>query len=288
MNIGFIGAGKVGCTLGRYFVEGGLQVAGYYSIPQNTSQEAAHFTNTCSFDSAEDLIKECDCVFVTVPDGLITDVWDDIRKFDLKDKIICHCSGAMTSRDAFGGIEERGASGYSVHPLFAVSDRYSTYLELPGVFFTIEGDEARMEAVTGLIRGLGNPVRVIRGEDKTMYHCAAAVASNLICGVLDMGFDLMSRCGFDEKDARAAMGALIRGNVEHVLEVGTKEGLTGPIERNDMGTVGKHLDCLEKADAVQEREIYRLISCRLADMAAERHGDRDYSKMKQLLGEREL
>ena len=286
MNIGFIGAGKVGCTLGRYFAEGGLHVAGYYSIPGNTSLEAAHFTNTHSFDSAEDLIKECDCVFVTVPDGLIQDVWNDIRRFDLEDKIICHCSGAMTARDAFDGIGETGASGYSVHPLFAVSNRYSTYLEMPGVFFTIEGDAGRMDEMTGLIGSLGNPVRTISGEDKTMYHCAAAAASNLICGVLDMSFDLMERCGFSEKDAREAMGALIRGNVEHVLDVGTQEGLTGPVERNDTGTVGKHLDCLEQADAMQAKEIYRLISCRLTDMAANRHNDRDYSQMRQLLGGR--
>ena len=82
------------------------------------------------------------------------------------------------------------------------------------------------------------------------------------------------------------MGALIRGNVEHVLDVGTQEGLTGPVERNDTGTVGKHLDCLEQADAMQAREIYRLISCRLTDMAANRHNDRDYSQMRQLLGGR--
>ena len=29
--IGFIGAGRVGFTLGRYFVENGLNVSGYYS-----------------------------------------------------------------------------------------------------------------------------------------------------------------------------------------------------------------------------------------------------------------
>lgn len=287
MNIGFIGAGKVGCSLGRYFAEGGLSLSGYYSIPRNTSLEAAQFTNTYSFESAEDLIKECDCVFVTVPDGLIGSVWEDIKDYNLKGKIICHCSGAMTSADAFAGIEKTGASGYSVHPLFAVSDRYSTYKELPGVFFTLEGDEDRIGEVAELIGSLGNPVRIISGEDKTMYHCAAAAASNLVCGILDMSFDLMERCGFSEEDARSAMGALIRGNVEHVLEVGTAEGLTGPIERNDVDTVRKHIECLKGSDTAQEREMYKTVSLRLTDMASERHCDRDYSPMRKLLEERE-
>ena len=286
MNIGFIGAGKVGCTLGKYFAEGGLEVKGYYSLPEETSLEAARFTNTLRFETAEDLIRECDLVFVTVPDSVIRETWDTIKDHDIKDKIICHCSGAMTSYEAFQGIEQRGASGYSVHPLFAVSDRFSTYRELPGVFFTLEGSTDRIEEVKALLESLGNPVRIIEGSDKTMYHCAAAASSNLVCAILDMSFELMTRCGFTEEDARKAMMSLIKGNVNHVLEVGTEKGLTGPIERNDTTTVSKHLECLSGEDTLQMKETYRLLSLRLADIANRRHPDRDYTGMYQLLGER--
>lgn len=286
MNIGFIGAGKVGCTLGKYFAEGGLKVIGYYSLPIETSQEAAHFTDTSSYYTAEDLIRECDLVFLTVPDGVIRDAWEGIRDLDLKDKIICHCSGAMTSGEAFAGIEATGAFGYSVHPLFAVSDRFSTYRELPGVFFTVEGDPRRIGEITGLLEGLGNRVKIIEAGDKTLYHCAAAVASNLVCGVLDVSFELMKRCGFSDEDARAAMTPLIEGNIAHILEEGPQEALTGPVERNDAGTVAKHVRCLEGQDALQEKEIYRLLSMRLVDIAKRRHPDRDYAGMYQMLQER--
>lgn len=287
MNIGFIGAGKVGCSLGKYFADGNLAVKGYYSIPVETSHEAAHFTNTCSYETAEALIRECDVVFITVPDGIIKDTWLSIKDYDLKDKIICHCSGAMTSGDAFPGIEETGAVGYSLHPLFAVSDKYNTYKELPDVFFTLEGAPERIEEVADMVRSLGNQVRIIDGANKTLYHCAAVVSSNLVCGIIDMSMGLMEKCGFTGDDARVAMASLIRGNVEHVLEVGPTDGLTGPIERNDTGTVAKHLNALENVDALQEREVYRLLSSRLTDMASRRHPDRDYSGMYQLLEERE-
>lgn len=42
----------------------------------------------------------------------------------------------MSSREAFAGIEETGAYGYSIHPLFAVSDKYEAYRELTDVFYT--------------------------------------------------------------------------------------------------------------------------------------------------------
>ena len=34
MKVGFIGAGKAGFSLGKYFKEKGLSVSGYYSIPE--------------------------------------------------------------------------------------------------------------------------------------------------------------------------------------------------------------------------------------------------------------
>ena len=52
MKVGFIGAGKAGFSLGKYFKEKGLSVSGYYSIPEKDAIEAARFTNTDFFSSA--------------------------------------------------------------------------------------------------------------------------------------------------------------------------------------------------------------------------------------------
>ena len=41
MQIGFIGAGKVGVSLGKYFKEKGREVAGYYSLTEKSAQWAA-------------------------------------------------------------------------------------------------------------------------------------------------------------------------------------------------------------------------------------------------------
>lgn len=51
MRIGFIGAGKVGFTLGKYFAVNGLDVAGYYSRNYRSAEEAAAFTCSEAFDS---------------------------------------------------------------------------------------------------------------------------------------------------------------------------------------------------------------------------------------------
>ena len=43
MKTGFIGAGKVGFSLGKMFAESGLPLTGYYSRQREAAQEAAAF-----------------------------------------------------------------------------------------------------------------------------------------------------------------------------------------------------------------------------------------------------
>lgn len=294
MKTGFIGAGKVGCSLGRYFTEKGrglgLSVEGYFSRSVESAKEAARFTDSKPYESIEGLIKQCDVIFLTVPDGSIGSVWQQVRRCDINGKTICHCSGAMSAQDAFEGIEETGAFGYSVHPLFAVSDKYNAYRELTGVFFTLEGDGASEKApgqgrhgtfheLQKILEIMGNPTYVIDSRDKTMYHCAAAVASNLVCGLIDQSVAMMRRCGFSEKDAVKALSPILTGNMAHVAADGPAASLTGPIERNDVTTVKKHLGCLRD----DELEVYRLLSRRLVGMAQSRHPERDYGEMSLLL-----
>ena len=139
MKIGFIGAGKVGVSLGKFFREGGLTVTGYYNRHRDAAQEAADFTGSRCFDSAEAVAKASDAVFITVPDNRIRGVYESLRGLELRGKKICHCSGALSAEEAFPGIEALGATGYSIHPLFPVSDKWTSYKELGSAFFCIEG-----------------------------------------------------------------------------------------------------------------------------------------------------
>lgn len=109
---------------------------GFFSLHETSADEAARFTNTRAYETIEEIVSDCDVLFLTVPDGRIAQVFDEIRRLKIENKIVCHCSGALCAGDAFAGIAETGAYGYSVHPLFAVSDRYHAYEELPDVFCT--------------------------------------------------------------------------------------------------------------------------------------------------------
>ena len=97
IKFGFIGAGKVGFSLGKYLKENNIDISGYYSKNQHSSREAAIFTNTKQYNNLENLIKDSDTIFITTPDSEISVVWSEIKKLSIKDKLICHCSGSISS-----------------------------------------------------------------------------------------------------------------------------------------------------------------------------------------------
>ena len=129
----------MGTTLGKYFAEHSVEVAGYYSRSISSASEAAAFTGSRVFETARDVLAASDVLFLTVPDGAIHTVYDALPKELLRGKILCHASGALTAKEAFPDLEKYGGSGCSVHPLFAVSDKHRAYRELVDVFFCGRG-----------------------------------------------------------------------------------------------------------------------------------------------------
>lgn len=280
LTIGFIGAGKVGFSLGKLFSEKGLHVTGYYNRHIEAAIEAADFTGSSYFSDLETLVNSCNVLFLTVSDGEISTVFQSIKDSNISGKIICHTSGALSSLDAFGDIDKTGAYGYSVHPLFPVSSKTNSYRELEDAFFCIEGSAEYLDLITELLNSANIKTKIISSDKKVQYHAACAISSNLICGLINESISLMKQCGFDEDEAINALSPLIRSNVNHVIEDGLVNALTGPVERNDLTTVQKHIACF---DSEEEKYLYKAVSRQVLDIAKRKHGDRDYTFMENEL-----
>lgn len=279
MKTGFIGAGKVGCSLGKYFVMHGLKVTGYYDSEDTAAKEAAEFTDTKQYAQFLDIVEESDVLFLTVPDGIIGKVWERIKSMPIEGRLICHCSGALSAQEAFPGIKKTGAVACSIHPMFAVSDKYQSHKELKNAYFTMEGEAEGIVKAKQLLDVLKNPVKVIEGSQKTMYHCAAAICSNQVLALVWQSISLLQTCGFAEEEARAVLAPILCGNVSHAAESGPVKSLTGPVERADIKTVEKHLSCLSDKDKL----LYTLLSQKLVEIAKVKHEDREYDALEHLL-----
>lgn len=280
MKIGFIGAGKVGFSLGKYLSINNLEITGYYSKNINSAKEAAVFTNSNYFSNLEDIINQSNIIFITTQDSFIKDVWDNIKNFTLKDKIICHCSGSLSS-NIFSNIAGHDAYGYSVHPMFAFSDKYNSYKNLNKAFISIEGSKENINLIKDIFETLGNRVKIISKDTKYAYHCASVFASNHVVALINIATALLKNCGFTENEAIEALYPLILNNIQNINEQGIVNSLTGPVERADINTVKGHISSLSGID----KDLYLLLSEKLIEIAKVKNTNIDYSNLEKMIGE---
>ena len=282
MKIGIIGAGRVGTTMGRYIIAHGGKIQGFYSRTIEHAKEAAQFCNTNYFKDLDSLIEVSDTLFITTSDGAIKNVWDCIAAKNVKGKVICHFSGSLSS-DIFSNKESAGVVACSVHPIYAFSNKFTAYQNLTEALFTVEGDSEALSRMQELFAILPNRVVSIPTETKGKYHAAASVASNQLTGLLWMAIELLKETGITEKTAYEMLEPLVKNSVNSIFSNGCKEALTGPIERNDLETVKKHLAALE--NNALWNQAYQANGKLVLEVAKEKNPKCDYQKMQQLFQE---
>ncbi len=278
MEIGIVGAGRVGCSIGKYLKEHGAAVAGYYSKSRESVEFAATFTNTAAFPSLGELVEAVSMIFITTPDDEIRPVWEKIAGQPIRGKIICHFSGSLSSV-VFSGREQAGASGCSVHPMYAFSSKETSWQQLNQVLFTMEGDSHALDRVGLVLAQAGIRHFVINSAKKERYHAAASMVSNMMIGLYQMSIDMLQDCGFEEAAARLLVEPLVRNNIENLLATSPEQALTGPIERNDVETVRKHLAVLTE----EEREVYTSLAQKLVETARRKNPDKEYGEILKVI-----
>lgn len=279
IKIGFIGAGKVGFSLGKYLKINNISVTGYYSRNEDSAKKASIFTGTKQFNNLNEIINDSDTIFITTPDSEIKNVWNEIKELPIKNKMICHCSGSLSS-EIFSNINNYGAYGYSIHPMFAISDKHNSYKSLNKAFITIEGNSKHVNELYNLILSLGNDVIIINKENKPLYHAASVTVSNLVLGLINTGVKHLIECGFEEELAIKALEPLISFNIENIKEKGIVNSLTGPIERGDISTLKSHCNALKSDDEI----LYKLLSKNILEIAKVKNKNRDYKNIEEYLG----
>lgn len=268
----------MGVSLGAYFLSKGLCVGGYMSRSLQSARNAAEITYSQLYGNMDELVEQCGIILITAPDGQIGKIWKELACRSIKGKIICHTSGSFSS-DIFTGIIEYEASGYSIHPMYAFPNRDGRIEGLEKAYFTIEGDQRRMGDIKELFLLLGNRTIIIEPEKKILYHLSNVMVSNLVLSLISIGCECFENCGTGGQEAMNALMPLIAGNIGNIQRQGVIDSITGPVERNDPGTVSKHLEVLP---ARYER-IYKDLSLKLAGLSAQKHPERDYSELLKLL-----
>ncbi len=279
MDIGFIGAGKVGFSLGKYFSQNKVNVTGYYSRTEKSASEASKFTNSKMYKNLDNLIKDSDTIFITISDDSIYDIWQKISVLNIKGKILCHTSGSLSSK-VFSNISNSGAFGYSIHPMFPFSDKYNSYKSLESASFTIEGKEERLDYLCSFLESLGNIVIKINSEKKALYHLSNVMVSNLALSLINLGCNYLQECGISHEEAINGLFPLIQHNINNIKSKGFIDSLTGPVERCDLGTIKHHIEAMPREDL----KLYKALSLNLIELSKIKNPQTNYENLQKFLG----
>ncbi|WP_010288734.1 Rossmann-like and DUF2520 domain-containing protein [Kurthia massiliensis] len=267
MNIGFYGAGKVGTSLAIYFKQQGLAVSGFYSRNAAQAKESATLSATAAFSTIEALVKQSDWIFITVSDTYIEHVAAQLMPH-LQHHVLFHCSGAAPSHIL------QVPNAYAFHPLYAFPSKETPLNEQ--VLFTLEGSP-NVEAIKQQLATLGNPIQIIEAHQKAKYHAACVMVSNFVNGLVYAGQQMFESIGFSEETATQAYKHLFWQNAQNIFERGAVAALTGPIERNDVTTIEKHLQALEAS----EKEVYATLAKLVIDTAQVKYPAQSYDVLKR-------
>ncbi|MDT2757874.1 DUF2520 domain-containing protein [Enterococcus asini] len=273
-RIGFIGAGKVGHVLGGYLAQHGFTLQGYVSRTLLSAKKAASAWNTKVYCDKKELVKDCDWLLLTVPDDKISSVYLEIAPFLTLGHVVFHCSGALTSEIFTPKIA--GVHYYSFHPMLAIGNTHS-FQSLSQAAFTLEGLD--VANILPELSCLKNPIHTLASKEKVRYHAGCVFLSNLVIALAQTGTTLLKDCGLPESFVFGASHTLLQQNINQLASVGATKALTGPIERNDVQTVTRHLEVLND----QQSLLYCLLSRELLTLAQIKHPETDYSTMERIL-----
>jgi predicted short-subunit dehydrogenase-like oxidoreductase (DUF2520 family) len=270
-NTFLVGAGPVATALAGAMRLGGVPVLGLWARKAPAARSAGAIAGVASFSAAPpDLLLEADAVILAVRDGAIAEVAQMLVATGLitRRHVLIHCSGAMSSAEAFAAVRDQIGGVATLHPLRAIADARTAMRTLKGTVVGIEGDERGRGTAQALASAMGGTPLELASGQMAAYHAAAAMASNFVVALLDAAQGAMTSAGVPAEDARAALVALAQGAVANVGAKGVDAGLTGPIRRGDLATVTRHIQALQSPTVAPDLvAIYRVLGRRTLTIA---------------------
>ncbi len=286
-TIALIGVGRVGTAICKR-----LHLAGY-SIEKVISRDRDRAIAACNFigcaTSAADIkpatAATAQIILLAVPDDQIGPLAQQLQTdVELSTQTtLVHFSGLHSA--AIMQHNKAEAMLLSLHPLLPFADNQIAFKKLVQCPCAVESNNPSALA-TGerLVTAIDAIPFTIASNKKPLYHAAACIASNYLVTLLDSAQQLLNQCGIEDKQTTPLLLPLVKASLDNMQQLGTEQGLTGPIVRGDLGTVANHIEALSK-DAPQLLPIYQILGEMTATLShnAGRLNTATTTKIEQIL-----
>jgi predicted short-subunit dehydrogenase-like oxidoreductase (DUF2520 family) len=228
-----VGVGRLGSAISVQLRKAGWPVTVRTQSPSGRRQ--ARRLGLVEADAAA--LSRAEICLLTVPDGAVAAVARSVASLLGRTTGLVHCAGALTLE-----VLQPAAAGRptgSFHPLVSVTGPETP---LAGHAVAIATRSRTLAPLLGrLAHALGlQPLRVPE-EGRAAYHAGAAMVASGLVSLLDAAIAAWVAAGVSERDAVAALAALMRSALTGAELRGTVAALTGPVVRGDAEVVRAHV-----------------------------------------------
>jgi predicted short-subunit dehydrogenase-like oxidoreductase (DUF2520 family) len=244
-RVAIVGPGRLGGLLAAACVRAGHPVVAVAGGSEDARAAFAERVAGCRVvGTPAEAAARAELVLLTVPDDAIEEVADGLARADAvaDGHRIVHLAGAHGTAP-LRRVALTGARVAACHPAMTVPRGASDPDLLVGAAWAVTCASEDLGWAEELVRDLGGDPQRIAEEDRVLYHAALALGANALGAAVVTARRLLLAARV--ADPVAFLAPLAHASVDAVLALGV-EALTGPVVRADLGTVGAHLDAVER------------------------------------------
>lgn len=242
LRVGIIGAGRVGAVLGAALSAAGHDVVAASGLSAASAERAARLLPGVPLLPADQVVAGADLVVLAVPDDTLPGLVAGLAETGAwrSGQLAFHTSGAH-GLAVLAPAERAGVLPLALHPAMTFTGAPEDADRLAGTPFGVTSHPSYRPVAETLVLEMGGEPFFVAEADRTLYHAALVTGANHLVTLVAEAADLLRTAGVDEP-ARI-LAPLLTAALDNGLRRGDR-GLTGPVSRGDVGTVGRHLDTL--------------------------------------------
>lgn len=252
LRVGIVGAGRLGCALGRTLAERGLELVSASSATPAGRARAARLLDVPVHEEPVHATEGVDVVLVCVPDDAVPSVAARLARRDAAASPL-HLRIVSTSASAglapFAPMARAGHDVLVVHPVHSAShgdgDRPVDFNGAGAA--VIADDVATATFGSALAHACGMRPFLVADAHRHAHAAACSAAATLSASMQVLAGDLAAHAGVHEAVARTAYVHLARQVLDEVERAGAVAAIHGPISRGDWHAVADQAAAVEGA-----------------------------------------
>jgi predicted short-subunit dehydrogenase-like oxidoreductase (DUF2520 family) len=239
LEVGVVGAGRVGAVLGAALQRVGHRVVAVSGVSDASRERAARLLPGIPVLDPDEVVRRAELVLLAVPDDSLSALVAGLAATDTwqAGQLVAHTSGRH-GLEVFEPAAAHHILGLALHPAMTFSGTSVDLDRLADCCFGITAPEPLRAVAEALVLEIGSEPVWVEQEARPMYHAALAHGANHLVTLIAQSMQALTAAGVAAP--AHVLGPLVSAALDNALRAGDA-ALTGPVARGDAGTVAEHL-----------------------------------------------